>query len=86
MPYAEVSDVSENPKNPEKPNDNCDDYYAIQYFLDLALHRNEAVHQPQQKTNDGQGNHNAYKRHANFPFISCMAEWNANCSTHDAEG
>jgi hypothetical protein len=46
MPDMELRDVVEEVKYFEKPQN--DDYYndAIQYSLDLTLHRNEAVHEP----------------------------------------
>jgi len=36
------------PEDIQQPQDDCDDYDAIQNGLDRSLHGNEAIHQPQQ--------------------------------------
>jgi hypothetical protein len=39
------------PEDIQQPQDDCDDYDAIQNGLDRSLHGDEAIHQPQQDTN-----------------------------------
>ncbi len=40
----------EQPENIQQPQDDCNDYDAIQNGLDRALHGDEAIHQPQEDT------------------------------------
>jgi hypothetical protein len=50
MPNTELREVIEEPKYLQKPQYDGDNDNAIQDALDLTLHGDEAVHQPQQQT------------------------------------
>jgi hypothetical protein len=54
----------EDPEHIQQPQNYHNDNNAIQNRVDARLHRNEAVHKPQQKSDDNQRNDNLNQGHA----------------------
>jgi hypothetical protein len=63
MADAELSQVIEQAEYLQKPDNYENHYNSVQDALDLALHRDEAVHKPQQQTNYGQGDNKSDEGH-----------------------
>jgi|SRR5581483_1355519 hypothetical protein len=58
----------ENPEYIQEPNDHHNDNDAIQDRLNARLHRDEAVHQPEQDPYDDQRDENLHQWHTLFSY------------------
>jgi hypothetical protein len=63
---TELGDVLEEAEYLQKPQDDGYNYNAVQDALDLSLHWDIAIDQPQQQANDSKRDDNSYKWHFIF--------------------
>jgi hypothetical protein len=63
LPDMELPEVIKQPVEICEPQNQNDDYYAIEDRLDLSLHRDEPIHKPQQKPDCDDGDDDGGKRH-----------------------
>ena len=55
---SDVWQITQDPEHVQQPEHHAYNYYGIQNRFDCSLHRNEAVHQPKQHTDNDQHNGN----------------------------
>jgi hypothetical protein len=58
------------PERVQEPQYDADDHYGVQDRLDSSLHRDEAIHEPQQYAHNDQGQQNLRERHIFLPSCS----------------
>src|ERR1035437_8791309 len=63
-----IAQTGEHAKDVQQPQDHCDDHRDIQNLLDLAIHRDVGVNQPQEHPNNYQSDHQRNNYHIYFPL------------------
>jgi len=69
LPNPDCREVPYDSKDTQKPENNGNDHYRIQYFLYAGLHGDVVVDHPENHPNDDQYDHQVNQRHGLSPFM-----------------
>ena len=72
-PHMHFGKGAKQPKNVQQPENDRNDYHAIQNGLDGPLHGNEAIHQPQENTHYDENFQQLKQRHDLSTFLVSRA-------------
>jgi hypothetical protein len=61
--HGDRMDATDDAKHIQQPDDHTDDYYDIQNLFDLPIHGNVGIDQPEQDSDDNQGDDDSYEWH-----------------------